>query len=387
MKTEFPRLLYIGDVSVELANAGSTLLYRLFQHYPKDRLRIVQSIESHPSRSLPGVQYDIIKNRLSTRLRKTRFNKLGSLMESALARTPNKKIQNIIREFQPDSIITVSFRLLWIQAYLIARKNHLPFFLILHDDILTAEFHGPMVRKLIAGHLQKAYSQAIERFCISANMERMYFEKYKQRGQVIYPMMSKDDKILPVTMSRTGSQLTFCYAGSIYTPDFPQLLNEMANLLGKAGHKLVLFTEATRNELESYTYLQEKHVELNTFIHPDELQTFMRNSVDVNILINSFQLELPFKWNFSSKLVEYTKVGLPVLAWGPETSGAINWMITNNYQGVVSDRSLEKLNIVIRELSIPGNRITLGNHFQQIGTETFDYDRNFNVLIKSLTKS
>jgi hypothetical protein len=68
---DLPKILYMSDVPVELSSAGATLLYRLLQHYPKEKLLIIQGVgidENQPR--IAGVQYHVSKSRLE-RLRYT----------------------------------------------------------------------------------------------------------------------------------------------------------------------------------------------------------------------------------------------------------------------------------------------------------------------------
>src|SRR5262245_37463923 len=71
-----PRLLYLADVPVESYIHGSTLIYRLFESYPAEKLLIVEGLyESQADRRLPNVQYRVIKSSLS-RLLKNRYPKV-----------------------------------------------------------------------------------------------------------------------------------------------------------------------------------------------------------------------------------------------------------------------------------------------------------------------
>src|SRR5262249_43631330 len=71
-----PRLLYLADVPVESYMHGSSLVYRLFESYPAEKLLIVEGLyESQADRRLPNVQYRAIKSSLS-RLLKNRYPKV-----------------------------------------------------------------------------------------------------------------------------------------------------------------------------------------------------------------------------------------------------------------------------------------------------------------------
>src|SRR5215510_6514914 len=57
------RLLYLADVPVESYMHGSSLVYRLFESYPAEKLLIVEGLyESQADRRLPNVQYCAIKS-------------------------------------------------------------------------------------------------------------------------------------------------------------------------------------------------------------------------------------------------------------------------------------------------------------------------------------
>lgn len=386
-----PRILLISDVSVELTSAGSTLLYRLLEEYPKDRLYVVQSKPILANRILEGVKYKQISRQSAfvKRLSNSRFYPVASFIEYLSAHRLHAEVESVVTEFKPDVIVSVTFRFAWINAWKIAQKYKLPLHLILHDDIITAEKHGDFLRDLIKKDFAKVYQFAASRFCISHSMEEMYKRKYGVGGNVIYPMLSnKDIELLSsAPVQKEKKSLHFCYAGSLYTPDFPKMLDQLAKILHAGGHHLTLFTEATKENLKEYVNLQSNSVSINGFVHPNVLRDFMKREVDVNIVLNSFEEEEAFKWNFSSKLVEYTVVGLPVLLWGPASSGAIRWALNDNYEGVVFDNSTEKLSLLVAKLADTVVRLSMANHLRQLGVDTFSFEKNYNVFIQNITRA
>ena len=385
---KYPKLLVISDVNVELTSAGSTLLYRLLESYPKEKLCILQSKLPDNDRGLADVNYVQISNehKFIKRLSNSRLYPLASFIRYIGGHSINNAVDKTVRSFKPDAIVTVTFRFAWILAYQVAKKYKLPLHLILHDDIVTAEKHGNFLRNLIEKNFKKIYRFACSRFCISSNMEEMYQKKYGVGGQVIYPMLARNDSVQAHSSRLAGDKqsLHFCYAGSLYTQDFPSMLDQLALILKKDGHTLTLFTEATKEHLKNYPNLTADHVSINGFIHPNVLRDFMTEKVDVNIMLNSFEEEEAFKWNFSSKLVEYTVVGLPVLMWGPASSGAICWALSNNYEGVLAANSLQELKKLVARFAEASNRISMADHFRRIGTDTFSFNKNYDVFINGI---
>jgi hypothetical protein len=385
---KFPRLLIISDVNIELTSAGSTLLYRLFEKYPNEKLCVLYSKTLQADRVLPNVQYVQMAKipRLVQRLSITRFYPVASFFEYVSAGKINETIAEAVESFKPDAIISVTFRFRWITAYKVAKKYKLPLHLILHDDTLTAEKHGRLLKDLIKKNFKKAYRFATSRFCISPNMEGMYREKFGAKGQVIYPTFGKDD-IIPDLLPRIGTSkkaLRFCYAGALYSADFARMLDLLAKVLKEEGHVLTIFTHAGKEDLATYKHLQSEHVEMREFVHPKVLREFMKNEVDVNILLNSFEEEEPFRWNFSSKMIEYVLVTLPVLCWGPSSSGAIDWALKNNYEAVLCEYSPEKLRMLVRKFMNTNERIHLAKHLLKIGADTFSFEKNYDVFINGI---
>jgi hypothetical protein len=346
-------------------------LYRLFEKYPADKLCVLHSKPLQSDRVLPNVRYvEIGKvNRIVKRLSVTRFYPVAAFIEYILAKRIDASIATTVEAYKPDVIVSVTFRFRWITAYKVAKKYKLPLHLILHDDVLTAEKHGSRVSAMVVHDLKKAYRFAASRFCISPNMEAMYREKFGVQGQIIYPTFAKDD-VIPALLPRMGGPkktLRFCYAGGLYSSDFPKMLNLLAMVLKEEGHVLTLFINWRKEDLAAYDHLQMAHVDIRGFV-----------------LLNSFEEEEPFRYNFSSKIIEYVYAGLPALFWGPSSSGAINWALGHNYEGVLCEYSLEKLRILVRRFLDEQEKVAMASHLRKFGAETFSFEKNYSVLIDGI---
>jgi hypothetical protein len=108
-----PRLLYLADVPVELYMHGSTLVYRLFESYPAEKLLIVEGLyESQADRRLPNVQYRAIKSSLS-RLLKNRFSHYLWPLSLAGVYLSSRSISRIVRSYRPQAVLTVVLGHAW----------------------------------------------------------------------------------------------------------------------------------------------------------------------------------------------------------------------------------------------------------------------------------
>jgi glycosyltransferase involved in cell wall biosynthesis len=386
MDRSLPRVLVVTDVAVELMAAGSTLLYRLLENYPKDKICIIQTSPVNQSRSIKGVKYIENKSWLTTRLKKTRFYFVGSLLEFKNSLFIGKAEKEIIRSFRPEVVLTVTFRFSWIKAYFISRKYKLPLHLILHDDILTGERHGALVNRLLKQGFKKVYRHATSRMCISPNMEEYYARLFGMKGDILYPSRGINDiaRTVPERIKQKKSSLHFCYAGSLHTTSFIPMLNQLAAVLYKENCRLTIFSDADKSHLKKMEWLGKEHVTINGFIHPDELKEFLYQQVDINIMLNCFEDSTPFRYNFSSKMVDYSAAGLPVLMWGSEDSAIMKWALQRKYPLVLTTTQQEDLDEMVRGLRNEERRYKAAVQVKQLGDTYFSYEKNFAVLANNL---
>jgi glycosyltransferase involved in cell wall biosynthesis len=386
MDRGLPRVLVVTDVAVELMAAGSTLLYRLLENYPKDNLCIVQTSPVNQSRAIKAVKYFENKSRLATRLKKTRFYAVGSLIEFKNSLFIGKTEKEIIRNFRPEAILTVTFRFSWIKAYFLSRKYKLPLHLILHDDILTAERHGSLVNRLLRQGFKKVYRYATSRMCISPNMEAYYKQLFGIKGDILYPSRGINDTTRPVPerIKQKKSSLHFCYAGSLHTTSFVTMLNQLAAVLYKENCRLTIFSDADKAHLQKLEWLGKEHVTINGFVHPDDLKEFLYQQADVNIMLNSFEDSVPFRYNFSSKMVDYSATGLPVLMWGPEESAVMKWALQQQYPLALTTTKQEDISNMLHGLKNEDSRYNAAMQVKQLGDIYFSYEKNFSILANNL---
>lgn len=383
---KLPKILYIGDVPVELSSAGATLLYRLLQHYPTDKLLIIQGtgVDKDQPR-IPGVPYHVSKSRLE-RLRYTRFAKYSKGLFLANQLLISGKTKKIIQDFKPDLILTVSIRLMWLNALRLSEQFNLPLYVILHDDWLTTEDHGKW-QQYLSGMFEKMYRHATGRFCISPNMEKYYYSLYGVHGEVLYPSRGKDDHLFPVVLEKKGHRksLKFCYAGSLYTGDFAPMLDLISYHIGKQKDELHIFSYWDKEMLEQFPNLSQKHVTFHPFMHSAELMRKMNEEMDVAVLLNSFLYEEPFRYNFTSKLVDYISAGLPVFFWGPASSGSISWAASKGYDAIITEQDSKLVGNMIKEFKDDDKRLRCAKHIRELGEKEFSYEQNYQTFYHSIT--
>ncbi|MET0394934.1 MAG: hypothetical protein ABW019_17450 [Chitinophagaceae bacterium] len=384
--SEFPKILYLSDVPVELSFAGATQLHRLLEHYPKDRLLIVQGMELNPAERLKGVPYHIRISKFINRLRSTRFARwLKPVLVMRESMLTKKELQ-LIRDFQPEAVLTVTFGLMWLKAFRASRKFNIPLHVILHDEWLMTEHYGwlqPFVRSRFAD----MYRHATGKYAIFPGLADHYERLFGATADVLYPLRGKNDTVYLPAVPRSDKKLRFCYLGSLFTADFPALLNQLSQSLAARGWELHIFSTTQKKDLGRYGYLTADHVFFHPFLPQENLLQKLNSEMDAGILLNSFEQEEAFKYNFSSKLVDYTSAGLPVLFQGPGTAGAISWALQLRYGAVLITPGTAELERLLDAFQQEEKRKQWAELLSEAGRSFFSYERNYGVLLNGILKS
>ena len=189
-----PKLLYIGDVPIESSYHGSTLLYRLLEDYPPEKLLVVEGNvhRSQPERRLPDVRYRSLKVGRE-RLLRTRFHKFYSGILTRSAPTRVRRVKKLRGGFRPEAVLTVSHGYSWITAARFATKHQLPLHLICHDDWPRVVNLFVNAKSRLDNVFGSVYRQAASRLCISPFMRDAYRKRYGVDGDVLLPVNAPED--------------------------------------------------------------------------------------------------------------------------------------------------------------------------------------------------
>ncbi len=326
-----PRLLYLGDVPVESSYHGSTLLYRLLQQHPADRLKIIEGNIFPPrtDRRLPGVAHTTLFVG-HARLLHTRFHDWYSRFLIGGARRRAARVTTLLGEFAPEAVLTVPHGYSWLTAAQFASETGLPLHLIIHDD--WPRIVGSSMREPVDREFGAVYRQARTRLCTSPFMVEDYARRYGVQGTLFLPYRGTDGPSFAGTAGRPSGnrRLVFAFAGSINSPGYAVLLRTLAHGLSKGGHELLIFGPINQEQAAAAN-IDLPHVRLGGLLKADELLRRLRDEADVLFAPMSFAPEdlENMRMGFPSKLPDYTAVGLPLLIAGPAECSAVRWARAN----------------------------------------------------------
>lgn len=382
------KILYISEVPIELSYAGATLLYRLFETYPPDKLFVIQGMQINPKARLKNVKYICLENKYINRIINSRLSLLGKILSLLLNRILLFLLRRKIALFAPDVVITVSHREMWILAKEVSERIRKPLYIIAHDEWGICENYG-MLQSYFESQFQTSLTYAKEIFCICPNMQEFYAQKFSVKSKILYPSVGVNDKQYDIVNQNKNNEnkVKFCYAGSLDTSDFLKMLNEFAKLLAKYNGELYIYSNIKEQALSSYSHLKKNHVHLYGMLPPDKLMKQMNDCIDVAIVLNSFENSQAFMYNLSSKTVDYLSAGLPILFWGAPSSGLISWVASLNYQAIVLSMNLKELEDVTTSFFSLEARIKYAEELKELSLNHFSHSRNYNTLLSSMHES
>jgi hypothetical protein len=371
-----PRLLYLGDVPVESSYHGSTLLYRLLQRHPADRLRIVEGNLFPPrtDRRLKGVTHSTLPVGHS-RLLNTRFHDWYSRWMMSGARRRAARVRALIGGFAPEAVLTVPHGYTWLTAAQFASDAGLPLHLIIHDD--WPRIVSPLMRPIVDREFGAVYQQSRSRLCASPFMVEEYQRRYGVPGTVLLPYRAADAPVFSGVSERLRGdhqRLVFAFAGSINSPGYAALLRTLALCLAGGGHELLIFGPVNAEQAAAIG-INLPHVRLGGLLKADELLLRLRAEADVLFAPMSFAPEdlENMRMGFPSKLPDYTAVGLPLLIAGPPECSAVRWALA--YPGVaevVTTEASAAMSTAVQRLARDAaHRVAIATCAQEAGGRLF----------------
>lgn len=379
-RRNLPRLLYVGDVPIESSVAGASLLYRLFDGYPADRLVVCQSDRAAtrvPECRLQGVRYHEFSLG-STKPLYTRFARYYAAY--MLMRAP-RRAASLAAELDevPDAVVTVAHGFSWLTAAAIARQYRVPLHLIVHDECLATMGVAAPMRAFANAQFVRTYRAATTRFCVSPGMRDYYDQRTGVAGDVLYPSRARDATVYSSPahrVSRSDGPFTVAFAGSLNL-GYVDLLARLAGILEDMGGRLDLYGAEPPPALR--LRLASPAVSFHRFLPSGELSERLRERADVLLVPVSFDRQdaAEVMLAFPSKLADYTSMGIPLLIVGPSTCSAVTWARQNaGVAEVVAATGIAELTRSINRLATDATlRWSLATEALRVGQTYFDHSK------------
>jgi hypothetical protein len=342
-----PRIAVISDVAVERTGAGSLLLYRLLEKYPRDRLRIFYP----PAQSrgedvrIPGAEYIALPYKFPRAIA-NRFDPFAPVLCSLLVQREARPVLESLGSFRPDCVLSVAHGYLWFTAAAVADSLGVPLHLFLHEEwpnLVTHNRKGvvwDVVRTAARARARSVYHRASGRFSVSRGMVDEMERTYGIASTLIYPNRGDDSPVPRVRVRPEPSKTpVVAHTGFLHFEGNRWLLQQTARMAGELGGHLDLYTMHSAEQLANWG-LPPPVVRNVGFFPAHEMGERVASTADALLLTGSFDDKdrIDASTLFPSKLADYTAIGLPIITWAPAYSSAARWSAETGGALLFTDR-------------------------------------------------
>ena len=354
-------LLYCSSLSPRAIPPGEILVHRHFSRLKSYQIAIVVP-EHKPPANLENIVHLARVASTSGWLWRLRRGPLFPVADRLLARRVKRELDAIASRTKPAVVLTTFLPDTYLTAAAdFASEHALPLVLICHDDYedsTPSSFHS---------RLAEIYRQASVRLCVSEPMAAEFERRYGARGNVLYPIPSGPAKS-PV-IENSNARLRIGFAGTVCI-GYEDALVRLADAVGSVGGQIVVVAPNPRNTVRCF-WSHSAVIDLGC-VPPDKVgEVFQRAEVNALAVVQNFdpRYEREFRYNFPSKLTEYTTFGLPLLIVGPESASAVTWARARAEVAVISSDSPTELRAAVKRLADPRARFELAKAFQRCAVE------------------
>jgi glycosyltransferase involved in cell wall biosynthesis len=228
-----------------------------------------------------------------------------------------RQLDKAVREFQPDVILTLAETGLCHIAHKVARKHGIPLAGLFLDwfPIMKGHFGHKMTQPFLSKRYRKLYSQCDLAFCTSDGMQEVLGPH--PNSHVIYPMPGWH-RIPEKTYPPATGKFRIVYVGAaqgFYGRMLRSLMHEIEN---HSELELIVVGPTSDWSQDEIRLALERGICLG-FMPPEKAAEVLAGA-DALLVVMSFEREheLFMRTSFTTKFLDYSAFGKPVILWGPD---------------------------------------------------------------------
>lgn len=295
------------------------------------------------------------------RLRRTRLGpRLNDWIFSG-GLVSSRSVSRLIDRIRPDVLLTVAHGELSPVALAAAHRHGIPLVTFFHDwwpDIAHGTPHGKEQRER---EFQELFGSSDAALCVCEGMLRELGGG--NHASVLLPI--PDEASVEVTTTH-GGELTIAYAGTL-AGSYGEMVRELAS---DARDKVWVDFRFSGPEVG---WVEKGFAGYQGMLQIDQCRELLAQQ-DVLLVIMSFQEadRRRARTSFPSKLLEYARIGKPVVIWGPEYCSAVVWAGETGAAEIVTDRATSSLFAALELLrKKPGRFDQLANSIREVARTEF----------------
>ncbi|MEL7355041.1 MAG: glycosyltransferase [Cyanobacteria bacterium J06560_6] len=337
-KSRKPRIFYLAWTP-PTTNGGACLA--MHRHFVLRDDFDVFVASSSPFQNLKIPSLHLQRHPAMIRLSNTRFCRLVRQFEMTVE--PYwflRQVESSLHKFRPDVIFTVPDNTLSWTAYLLAKKTGLPFITNFQDWWPKGQFTLPLekpylpVRSLLEHRFHRMYEASEIAFCTSAGMKQKLGAH--SNAPVLYPCPApRDLKFQPDFKTPSPEKpLRLIYAGTIIDAYGRSVLSLAKALRSKKEFEFHVYGPHPDWPEEDRAWMEAEGVYRGLVPHEELKVKLYEADVCLVVMSSEPQLRMMMETSFTTKFLEYSQYGKPIVVWGPEYCQPVQ--VANTLQAGVS---------------------------------------------------
>ena len=320
---KLPKIAYIGWTEPS-NNSGATLalMYHLFAYAQWN----VFVITDKPFKGVgeKNQWFHIKRSWLHQRLSRTRFRRIVAQYEMSLEPyLISLKTINVIREFQPDIILTIPDNTLSWVAQIVSKKLNIPLVSNFQDWWPRGQFYAihekPYLptRSLLESRFRKIYKHSSVAFCTSQGFKSFLGDH--PCSPILYPCPGeRPEKRYSINYVEQNQSVRLIYAGTTVRSYGRQILSLAKKVFNRQD--IIFHIYGGKPDWSEEDFQWAKNVGIYRGFVTREIIKQHITSAHVGLVVMSFDsdLEIMMKTSFTTKFLEYVQLAKPVVVWGPK---------------------------------------------------------------------
>jgi len=348
-----PRIFYCAWTPPNKISGATLAMRRHFIEHDDLELFVATSCEFND----PEIPSLIVRTpSWLNRIRRTRFMRIVQNFEYLIwsQRLPAGLLQ-AAETFQPDAIFTVADMTLSESARQVAERLKIPLITNFQDWWPRGLFYYPQnkpydaIVPILEKRFRRLYKESALAYCTSKGMKE--FLGTHPNSHVLYPIGAQDSPENTESLDEPSTTLTpsrpkkrLIYTGTAFG-SYGQMLRSLAReLKHSTTWELVIF--GVRPDWPEAEIMEAEESGLYRGFLPFEQLKMEFASADACLSVMSFdkKLEVMMRTSFTTKLLDYCKIGRPIIMWGPEYCSPVK--LTREHDAAITVSKLDATEVV-----------------------------------------
>lgn len=321
------KIIYVGSRKIDRSQQTPLIMYRMLNCIRDRAIEIIELGEkSSLGQQLSAATYKHVPAPLQ-RLTRSRFYKTFTPMQNRIAEALAwRSLKN--EEFTDAVILTVANGWGWKTAYRIAKRNHLPLQIVIHDDYAWQLFGGMSMSQTRERDFLKCLQYCETVYVVSESMREEYQRRYDVECRVLYPMMEED---LGACVRDRESNYRDCghsiyHAGTLYEETITGL-NLLASRLSSNSVKIRI-VGASRSAFDRLETRDKRFEYFGFFTDPKDAMKILAEDARILILVQPRSNNSRVAHSFPSKFSDYCALGKPIICVADRDSAISKFLVT-----------------------------------------------------------